>query len=113
MSSTLFEAALYSSISIVERHNHSAKVSYISQGMDATISWGGADLKFKNTLPVDIKIESTVQDGVLSIRFLTQEDPHIKKVNIWTEYDKESNQYVLKRSLDGWIDYKAYSKYKT
>lgn len=113
VSSTLFEAAVYSGIAITERHNHSAKVGYLSPGRDATVSWGGPDLQFKNTLPIDIKIESTVNNGVLTIRFLTKEDPHLKRINVWTEYDKASNTYVLKRSYDGWIDYKTYSKYKS
>ncbi len=64
VSSTLFEAAVYSGIAITERHNHSAKVGYLSPGRDATVSWGGPDLQFKNTLPIDIKIESTVNNGV-------------------------------------------------
>lgn len=113
VSSTLFEAAVYSGIAITERHNHSAKVGYLSPGRDATVSWGGPDLQFKNTLPIDIKIESTVNNGVLTIRFLTKEDPHLKRINVWTEYDKASNTYVSKRSYDGWIDYKTYSKYKS
>lgn len=32
VSSTLFEAAVYSGITITERHNHSAKVGYLSPG---------------------------------------------------------------------------------
>ena len=113
VSSTLFQAAIYSGITITERHNHSAKVGYLSPGRDATVSWSGPDLQFKNTLPVAIKIESIVDNGTLTIRFLTKEDPHLKRINVWTEYDKATNTYALKRSYDGWIDYKTYSKYKS
>lgn len=113
VSSTLFEAAVYSGVTITERHSHSAKVGYLSPGRDATVSWGGPDLQFKNTLPVAIKIESTVNNGTLTIRFLSKEDPHLKRINVWTEYDKATNTYALKRSYDGWIDYKTYSKYKS
>lgn len=112
VSSTLFEAAVYSGVTITERHSHSAKVGYLSPGRDATVSWGGPDLQFKNTLPVAIKIESIVDNGTLTIRFLSKEDPHLKRINVWTEYDKATNTYALKRSYDGWIDYKTYSKYR-
>ena len=78
VSSTLFQTAVYSGITITERHNHSAKVGYLSPGRDATVSWGGPDLQFKNTLPVAIKIESTVNNGTLTIRFLSKEDPHLR-----------------------------------
>ncbi len=84
VSSTLFEAAVYSGIAITERHNHSAKVGYLSPGREMP-QYHGVDLilQFKNTLPIDIKIESTVINGVLTIRFLTKEDPSSKRESMF------------------------------
>lgn len=112
VSTTLFNTALYSGIEITERHNHSAKVGYVSAGRDATISCGGPDLKLKNTYAIPIKIESKVNQGQLTIRILTEKDPSKKKVNVWTEYDKNKKVYIVKRSQNTWIDYKATSRYK-
>lgn len=61
IASTLYGAALESGLRITERHPHSKKVGYVEDGKDATVVYGGADLKFINTLsnPVVIKVYVT------------------------------------------------------
>ena len=55
VTSTLYNAVLYSGLSIVERHPHATQLPYIRPGMDATVWFGDAtgfgalDMKFKNT----------------------------------------------------------------
>ena len=56
VSSTLYNNALESGLEIIERYPHSLPVTYIASGRDATVLWGGADLKFRNTLDYDIKV---------------------------------------------------------
>jgi len=46
---TLFNTVFVSGLPVVERHNHSFYISHYPTGRDATVSWGGPDLKFKNT----------------------------------------------------------------
>ncbi len=48
-STTLYNAALQSGLQIIERHPHSMPVAYAPSGYDATVSWGSADFRFKNT----------------------------------------------------------------
>ncbi|HET6350862.1 MAG TPA: VanW family protein [Coriobacteriia bacterium] len=45
---TVFNAVFLSGLPVVERHNHSFYISHYPDGRDATVSWGGPDLKFKN-----------------------------------------------------------------
>lgn len=63
-SSTLYAAALYANLEIVERHNHSLPVSYLPSGMDATIAEGYLDLRIKNNTNYPIKIVSSAEGGV-------------------------------------------------
>ncbi len=55
VTSTLYNAALYAGLEIVERHPHATQLPYIRPGMDATVWFGdqygnGAlDMQFKNT----------------------------------------------------------------
>ena len=56
VSSTLYNNALESGLEIIERYPHSLPVTYIASGRDATVLWGGADLKFRNTLDYDLKV---------------------------------------------------------
>ena len=70
VSSTLYWCAMHADLQIVERANHSLPVSYIPKGMDATVSWGGPDLKFKNDSDYPIKIVATSNKGNVTVRIL-------------------------------------------
>lgn len=67
VSTTLYNAALYANLEIVERYNHSYAVSYVPSGRDATVSYGGKDFKFKNTRNYPIKIVANAKNGVVSV----------------------------------------------
>lgn len=60
VSSTLYNAALYSGITITDRRNHTIPSSYVSKGRDATLSFGSIDFKFKNYYKNPIYIENVV-----------------------------------------------------
>ncbi|MEK7673168.1 MAG: VanW family protein [Patescibacteria group bacterium] len=64
VSTTVYRAALFAGLPIVERNQHSYAVSYYSQimgdGLDATIYIGGANLKFKNDTGHSLLMQSYV-----------------------------------------------------
>lgn len=62
ISSTLYNAVLIANLEVTERHAHSRRVYYVPQDKDASVSYGGADFKFKNTSGNKIKI-SAITDG--------------------------------------------------
>ncbi|MCK5128707.1 MAG: VanW family protein [Clostridiales bacterium] len=49
VSGTLFNAAVRADLEITERYHHSFELSYLTRGRDATVNYGTADLRFKNT----------------------------------------------------------------
>ncbi len=57
-STTLFVAALYGALEIVERRSHSRPSSYTKLGLDATVAYPSTDLKIKNTLPFPVMIHA-------------------------------------------------------
>jgi len=57
-SSTLYNAALRADLEIVERYHHSFPVAYLPAGLDATVSYGGADLKIKNNRETPVFIRT-------------------------------------------------------
>jgi len=65
--STLYNAVLAAELQIVQRHNHSAPVSYVEKGFDATVAGDYFDLKFKNDTQYPILISSQFVDGELRI----------------------------------------------
>ena len=70
VSSTLYYACLRGNLEITERYAHRYVPSYIDWGMDATVSWGGPDYKFTNDTLYPIKIQTSYQDGYITVRLL-------------------------------------------
>jgi vancomycin resistance protein YoaR len=66
-SSTLYLATLKSNLEIVERYAHRYVPAYIPKGMDATVSWGGPNYRFRNDTNYPIKVESVYSKGYLTM----------------------------------------------
>lgn len=85
VSSTLYNAALYANLEIVERHNHGLPVGYVKPSLDATVSSGVLDLKIKNTSGGYIYVRTTVANRNLTIDIYGEEK----------KYDVELTSNVL------------------
>lgn len=59
VSSTIYYATLLANLEIVERYAHRYAPSYITWGMDATVSWGGPEFRFKNDTGYPIRLDVT------------------------------------------------------
>lgn len=67
VSSTLYYGTLFADLEIVERWNHGYVSSYMDPGMDATVSWGGADFCFANNTEHPIRIKAWRADGYVNV----------------------------------------------
>lgn len=70
LSTTIYNAALKAKLQITERHKHSDEVQYVKEGMDATVMYGGADLKFVNNREHPIMIKVIVGKKSVTVKFL-------------------------------------------
>ncbi len=89
-SSTLYCAALYANLEIVARDEHGFAVSYVPWGLDATVSWGGPEFKFKNNREFPVKIVTKCENRQLTIEIWgTDVDGSYVKMDYsaWTVYD--------------------------
>ena len=66
---TLFNDAFELGLPILERTNHGYYLSHYPLGRDATVSWGGPDLKFRNDLQHGLLIKSSYTDSTLTFTF--------------------------------------------
>lgn len=82
VSSTLYSAALYANLEIVERRSHSLTVAYVPKGQDATVSYGVLDFKFRNSTENPIKIEASAVGGVCRVKILGTKPQVEQKVQI-------------------------------
>ena len=69
-SSTLYYCAMVANLTITVRYDHYFTVNYLPLGMDATVSWGGPDFRFRNSRDYPIKIQAYVANGYLTIKLL-------------------------------------------
>jgi vancomycin resistance protein YoaR len=66
---TLFNNAFELGLPVLRRYNHSFYISHYPMGRDATVSWGGPDLVFKNDLKHAILIKSSYTSSTLTFTF--------------------------------------------
>ena len=59
VSSTVYYATLLANLEIVERYAHRYAPNYITWGMDATVSWGGPEFRFRNNTGYPIRLDVT------------------------------------------------------
>lgn len=68
VTSTLYMAANFAGLDVVERHPHNAQLPYIRPGLDSTVWWGGPgtaddlDMKFQNTTDGYLLLQEYVAD---------------------------------------------------
>lgn len=75
MASTLYNAVKIAKLQLLERVPHSQEVESVGPGMDATIAYGVADLKFKNPYSFPIEIISSISKDQLKIEIWGNEIP--------------------------------------
>jgi vancomycin resistance protein YoaR len=66
---TMFNAAFFAGLPVVERRNHSLHISHYPMGRDATLDWPSTDLKFRNDSPYGIYITSRATPSTLTFTF--------------------------------------------
>ena len=75
MSTTVYNAALFSNLKIVERFAHSMTVAYVPLGQDAMVNWGSADLRFENDRNYPLQILAVQSGGSVTVTVMgTKED---------------------------------------
>jgi vancomycin resistance protein YoaR len=78
VSTTLYNAALFSNMKIARRTNHSLPVPYVPVGRDATVNWGAQDLVLENNFDKPIALSATYTPGKLTFRVLGQKQPGLE-----------------------------------
>ena len=98
VSSTLYNAALYANLEIVERACHQFQVGYLPWGMDATVSWGWPDFKFRNDAEYPVKIHAWVDEETneCCVQILGTDVKHqyvLMQFNNWEVFDETGTYF--------------------
>jgi vancomycin resistance protein YoaR len=109
VSSTVYMAANYAGLEIVERHPHYATLPYIKPGFDATVwfgenGWGAMDMRFKNNTDGYIVIREWVDDkGILNAQILGQptgKTVEMSTKKMWEDLDRGIKWNTYKKVTD-------------
>lgn len=94
VSTTLFNAALFAGLDIVERKNHSIYIDHYPKGRDATVSAGSPNMRFRNDTEHYILVRGA-SDGVTTT-FVIYGTPTGRKVELDTSdfYDVKTMEVV-------------------
>lgn len=93
VSTGLYNSALKSGLTIIERHSHTLPVGYAIKNKDAAVVYGQWDMKFKNNLENPIKILFTEEGGFLHFAIIElKEEP--------LEIDKEEGREQVDNQLE-------------
>ena len=94
---TVFNAAFEAGLPIKSRTNHSFYISHYPTGRDATVSWGGPDLVFKNDLKHAILIKVSYTDATFTVSFYgtRQRRKIVSSTSEPTNYTQPRLQYAV------------------
>ena len=99
VSSTIYNAALYSGMSIISVRNHSIPSPYIEKGRDATVSGGIIDLKFKNNYKTPVYIYNQVMGNkIVCTIYGNKRDK--QDIEIITEITDEINNRIITKNSE-------------
>jgi vancomycin resistance protein YoaR len=69
MATTLYNAAFFAGIKLVAHQAHQFYISRYPMGREATVSWGGPELVFRNDWPAAILMKVSAGDTSVTVRF--------------------------------------------
>lgn len=80
VTSTIFAAALYANLEIVERWEHDYVSSYIDAGLDAAVAWNELDFRIANntSYPIILDVIDTGENLTVTIRGTKTDDAVVK-----------------------------------
>jgi vancomycin resistance protein YoaR len=101
VATTLFDSAFYAGMRVSARINHAFYLSHYPMGMDATVSWGGPELRFTNTLKHAVLIRTSYTNQTLSIQMYgTPEGLTVKRsISAQTNFTSQKTRRVYDPTL--------------
>lgn len=69
-SSSLYYCTLIADLEVVTRTPHSYVSSYMPLGMDATVSWGGPEFRFRNNTEYPVRIDAYASGGTVTVTIM-------------------------------------------
>lgn len=72
VATTLYNAAFFAGVKLVAHQAHQFYISRYPMGREATVSWGGPELVFRNDWPAAILVKVVATDSSITVRFYSR-----------------------------------------
>jgi vancomycin resistance protein YoaR len=72
VATTMYNAAFFAGVKLVAHHAHQFYISRYPMGREATVSWGGPELIFRNDWPAAILMKVAASDTGITVRFYSR-----------------------------------------
>ncbi len=72
IATTLYNAAFFAGVKLVAHQAHQFYISRYPMGREATVSWGGPELIFRNDWPAAILMKLTATSSSITVRFYSE-----------------------------------------
>lgn len=89
VSSALYYCTLIAELDTLVRENHSFASTYVPLGMDAAVSWGSMDFRFRNSSAYPIRIEASASGGNVTVTIIGTNE---KDYYVELEYETISSE---------------------
>lgn len=99
VATTMFNAAFFSGLKLIEHTPHSFWISRYPKGREATVSWGGPELVFQNDWKAPIVILTKTTDEGITIRFLSDRLGRKVEATEGEPYSISQPRVIRKRDL--------------
>lgn len=110
VSTTLYGAALFGGMQIVDRQSHSRPSSYTKLGLDATVSYPKVDLKLKNPFNFPLIVHAFIPEpGTIKVELLGGKA--VKSVDYKYGISR-IEQYVRRITVKSWMKNRMFRKQK-
>ena len=107
VSTTLYNAAILSGLTIAEYHPHTLSVGYVENSFDAMVSYGTSDLRIRNDTGAPVYIKGVVENKTITFLIYGKKSVYVyerlsktinsQKATVKYEYDPllDENEYVV------------------
>lgn len=89
VASALYYCTLIAELETLVRENHGFAPTYVPLGMDATVSWGSIDFRFRNSSDYPVRIEANASGGSVTVSLIGTNE---KDYYIELEYETISKE---------------------
>ena len=98
MASALYCCALVAELEIIVRESNDFYPGYVPLGLDAAVSWGSADFRFRNTTNYPVRIDAETAEGAVTITLVGTENRNYR-VELEYEVLSESDYEVTYQNM--------------